>query len=154
MSTENTSREQILESLKSQVTQKLLEQQANPGSVEITEVDEIPVGYVQGSCRYHVKGVGNLGKWSEYMPEDDQGEESREVTTIANTATTGTAQSIPQTVEIKAILPEAKAPFIDPETKEWILSEQDVEFISIGAGILGTGGGGTAYYAKVIVFQV
>ncbi|KAJ8044586.1 hypothetical protein HOLleu_07369 [Holothuria leucospilota] len=37
---------------------------------------------------------------------------------------------------------ESTVPFVDESTGEWILSEYDVHCISIGTGILGSGGGG------------
>ncbi|KAJ8044385.1 hypothetical protein HOLleu_07119 [Holothuria leucospilota] len=39
---------------------------------------------------------------------------------------------------------EPKVPYVDKSTGEWVLSEYDVHCISIGAGILGSGGGGSA----------
>jgi hypothetical protein len=38
---------------------------------------------------------------------------------------------------------------IDEKTGEWILHERDVECISIGAGILGCGGGGSPHIARL-----
>lgn len=37
---------------------------------------------------------------------------------------------------------EPTVPFVDKTTGEWILSEYDVHCVSIGTGILGSGGGG------------
>ena len=42
---------------------------------------------------------------------------------------------------------------IDPLTGEWILSEQDVENIAVGAGILGCGGGGNPQQGKIAICQ-
>ena len=36
---------------------------------------------------------------------------------------------------------------------EWLLGANDVEAISVGCGILGTGGGGSPYKAKLKVLQ-
>ncbi len=36
-------------------------------------------------------------------------------------------------------------PEVSKETGEWFISETDLEFISEGCGVLGTGGGGTTY---------
>lgn len=55
--------------------------------------------------------------------------------------------------------PEHKFEFKEPiivtngKTKEWILSEEDVEFIAAGAAILGAGGGGSPYLQKLVVQQ-
>lgn len=40
-------------------------------------------------------------------------------------------------------------PFVEESTGAWILNEYDVECIAIGAGILGCGGGGNPYLAKL-----
>lgn len=45
--------------------------------------------------------------------------------------------------------PELTTKSIDPITGEWILNEWDIECISIGAGILGCGGGGSPYIGRL-----
>lgn len=42
---------------------------------------------------------------------------------------------------------------VDPETGVWTLNEQDVEYVALGAAILGTGGGGNAYLGKLRAWQ-
>ena len=164
MNTTNTSREQILQSLKNQVTQKLVELHAIPESIEITEIDEIAIGYLAGevvfsttlnflgSYRYHVKGVGSLGTISSHTETLEINPRSQ------NYFSSKTASFVETKTESEAknetSIPPAHDATIDPNTKEWILTEQDIEFIAVGAGILGTGGGGTAYYAKVNIATV
>lgn len=41
-------------------------------------------------------------------------------------------------------------PKVDPTTGAWELSNWDLECISIGAGILGCGGGGHPYTGKIL----
>ena len=40
-------------------------------------------------------------------------------------------------------------PTIDKENHEWIISRFDIECLSVGAGILGCGGGGSPYLGKL-----
>ena len=53
-----------------------------------------------------------------------------------------------ETVQKTATIKDA-TPFVEESTGAWILNEYDVECIAIGAGILGCGGGGNPYLAKL-----
>ena len=44
-------------------------------------------------------------------------------------------------------------PDVDPTTGEWSLSIWDLECISVGAGLLGCGGGGNPYYGKLMAIE-
>lgn len=46
-----------------------------------------------------------------------------------------------------------KDPTIDPKTGDWLLNTFDVNCIAIGAGILGSGGGGDPYIGKLIALK-
>jgi len=45
-------------------------------------------------------------------------------------------------------------PEIDDKTGEWVLGRRDVKAISIGAGVLGAGGGGSPYLAEVKLLNI
>lgn len=47
-----------------------------------------------------------------------------------------------------------KDPYLDPVTGDWILNEFDIKCISIGAGIMGCGGGGSAYLGRLKALEV
>ena len=49
---------------------------------------------------------------------------------------------------------EDKEPTVDPVTGEWHLSEWDVECITIGAGVLGCGGGGSITVGRLRTLKV
>ena len=49
---------------------------------------------------------------------------------------------------------EDKEPRVDPVTGEWHLSEWDVECITIGAGVLGCGGGGSITVGRLRTLKV
>ena len=49
---------------------------------------------------------------------------------------------------------EFRDPYVDPVTGDWILNEFDIECISIGAGILGCGGGGSPYLGRLRALQL
>jgi DUF917 family protein len=57
-------------------------------------------------------------------------------------------------VEILEIDLETYVPNVSKETREWFVSETDLDFISEGCGILGTGGGGSVYSALLHSRQV
>lgn len=45
-------------------------------------------------------------------------------------------------------------PYVDPVTGDWILSRFDVECITIGAGIMGCGGGGSPYLGRLRALEL
>ena len=62
--------------------------------------------------------------------------------------------SQPKEVQHQSILSlQETEPDVDVDTGEWSLSCWDVECISIGAGILGCGGGGSPYLGKLSALQ-
>ena len=100
-----------------------------------------------------MKAIGSLGYLSSNSTNDvstTQSSVSIVTPKLSNELYTPEINNVPA---IKRTEAKTKVhitpPYIDNNTKEWILTEQDIEFIAIGAGILGTGGGGTPYYAKV-----
>ena len=50
-----------------------------------------------------------------------------------------------QSLEGDDVTTEETIPNIDPSTRQWVLSEWDVMCLSVGAAILGCGGGGNPY---------
>ena len=94
-------REQALAQAKEEASQRVRREGAVPESVEIVEVEEIPLSYLPGNAtRIRVKAVGTLA------------------------CGVGTGDM-------------------------WRVTHDDVESIAIGAGILGTGGGGNPYLGKI-----
>lgn len=123
--------DKALEEAKEAAIQNAIQKGANPNSVSIVEVDYIPLAYVTNKAtRIVVKAAGELDISSvplaaEYE-SDLLGEE-------------GDVQSSAVIVDVKRVEeasfdPVAYKPKTDPKTREWILSEIDVEWIAEGCG--------------------
>jgi N-methylhydantoinase A/oxoprolinase/acetone carboxylase beta subunit len=122
-------------------------------TVSIAEMDSFPLQYIANKSRMVVKAVGDfdytrtdLGGSDDGLEQDDgDGERAnntncREAASLPYPVTrVPVQQGIPHTLGyVKSYRPE----IID---RQWLLSETDLEFISTGCYILGTGGGGSPY---------
>lgn len=110
---------------------------AEPATVTVVESETLPVAYVQGQCRFFVKAAGDWnGIASEDMDylDDEPVVDQPRPSAKAN----GTSDKVDLPWHPEDIL--AYRPRV--ENAEWLISEIDLEWIGIGAFILGCGGGG------------
>ncbi|RDD44862.1 Hydantoin utilization protein A [Trichoplax sp. H2] len=154
---ESVERDEAIEQCKSQAISFAVNNGADPSAVEVVEVTELPVTYVAGKAlRIKIKAVGDLlltdtDKLSNAQPTSED-----EVATqipyeiydeiYKNLSTEKSASMKDSEMESELTM---KPPTIDPSTGEWLLNEWDIECISIGAGILGCGGGGSPYIGRL-----
>ncbi|KAL6699660.1 hypothetical protein J3F84DRAFT_189134 [Trichoderma pleuroticola] len=126
-----------------------VEKGASPDDVRIVEVNKMPLQYMsQTTIRIQVRAVGKLAVPDEPTPPptpplggDSDYKEEEEVE--------GEKVSVPNALE-----PTTKPSlYVDLETYRpdvrdgvWYVSEVDLELMSTGCGVLGTGGGGPTHY--------
>ncbi|EDV23654.1 uncharacterized protein TRIADDRAFT_26861 [Trichoplax adhaerens] len=140
---ESVERDEAIEQCKSQAISFAVNNGADPSAVEVVEVTELPVTYVAGKAlRIKIKAVGDLlltdtDKLSNAQPTSEG---------MQNLSTEKSASMKDSEMESELTM---KPPTIDPSTGEWLLNEWDIECISIGAGILGCGGGGSPYIGRL-----
>ena len=123
------------------------------GSVELLDKEDIPISYIPGHTRIKVKVVAEL--------KANVGDNCYIKTETLKQITASSAKmKQKQTVSVAGKLLEETAfnlrkhpPYTDEKTGEWFLDEYDIECISIGAGILGAGGGGNPHLAKVAALR-
>ncbi|OKL56411.1 hypothetical protein UA08_08053 [Talaromyces atroroseus] len=139
--------EQMVENVKEQAVRLAIKNGAQPDSVEIVEIDILPVPYTSvGAVRIVAKAVGELG-WQKQDPKASGlvGEVQNDIK----------IQAPSEHVDLNGFHPmesplledphlEFYTPQICKSTKQWIVSEIDLAFIAEGVGILGTGGGGSS----------
>ncbi|XP_013405324.1 uncharacterized protein LOC106170126 [Lingula anatina] len=144
-----------LDEAKTKAIQECVAAGADPASVHITEVAEVPLAYLPGNAtRIHIHAVGSLQTLdgstehdtifepggSLPVPPEIPGEVSEEQLRAEeqrlkdHTLTEVTAQQVPPTIT---------------PSGEWELSPWDIECISVGAGIMGCGGGGSPYLGRL-----
>jgi hypothetical protein len=151
--TDARSKAQITEELSQRAIDAAVRNGALRETVSIAEIDSFPLQYIANKSRMIVKAVGDfdysrtdLGELGDDLQEDD-GETRHDDSpdkvkgecVDTPVVSTFTPQGIAHTPEYTTTYrPEV----ID---RQWFLSETDLEFISTGCYILGTGGGGSPY---------
>ncbi|CAI0655139.1 unnamed protein product [Colletotrichum noveboracense] len=150
-STESKSVAQVIEELSQRAVDKAVESGALRETVTIAEIESFPLQYIANKSRIIIKAVGDF---------DFSRTDSSDAAPIANgvdgfgSETSGTVEKKPETngdtqgsASQSIIYTKDYIHSYEPKivTKEWLLSETDLDWITIGCYILGTGGGGSPY---------
>jgi N-methylhydantoinase A/oxoprolinase/acetone carboxylase beta subunit len=151
--TDTRTKAQITEELSRRAIDAAVRNGALRETVSIAEMDSFPLQYIANKSRMIVKAVGDfdysrtdLGELGDALGEDGNDEgivrrpsSPKATNTDEPTAQAATPQAVPHTPEyVASYKPEVV-------NRQWLLSETDLEFISTGCYILGTGGGGSPY---------
>jgi DUF917 family protein/N-methylhydantoinase A/oxoprolinase/acetone carboxylase beta subunit len=147
-STEKQSSKDILVVISEEARQKTIEAGALPDSVQIVEVEDLPLQYVANQTRFIVRAAGDfdfsrssdftdlnvterkVDSAIEVEKSQDNDTTSKDDTSVDEDATSN--------IDIAAYVPKVI-------NREWWISEIDLDWITIGCYILGTGGGGSPY---------
>jgi hypothetical protein len=148
-STEKQTSKEIILEISEEAKQKAVEAGASEGSVEIVEVEALPLQYVADKTRFIVRAAGefdfarskdfadlNVTKDTEVTVTEPKA--SEETSTPASTKDTQAEDDSVPEVDIESYRPNIVG-------REWFISETDLQWITIGCYILGTGGGGSPY---------
>ncbi|SPO05582.1 related to D-amino acid hydantoin hydrolase (hydantoinase) [Cephalotrichum gorgonifer] len=152
-STESKTKAEIMEELSNRAIDKAVENGALRETVAIAEMESFPLQYITNKSRVIVKAVGDFdysrtafeqlpvsasGEVNDFA--DDSQHVAQKTTGIEGSAkAASTSKSIAVT---KDYITSYKPTVVN---REWVLSEIDLEFITTGCYILGTGGGGNPY---------
>jgi N-methylhydantoinase A/oxoprolinase/acetone carboxylase beta subunit len=148
-STEKQTSKELLAEICEEAKQKTIEAGALPESVLIVEVEDLPLQYVANKTRFIVRAAGDFdfsraGDFAD-VSVTKEGEEATVGTDsahidVAPPSTDDTSAGDDETSDIDI------ATYTPKVTKrEWWISETDLDWISTGCYILGTGGGGSPY---------
>lgn len=155
---EGKDRPEEFEKIKQRARERSIERGAIPDSIEVI-VDEVHLAYVPGQVvRITCKAIGNLDV-SKIALKTSHIHESSMINNVKidNDEIEPFIEDPNKRTPIEPMY-EMKPPRIEynqkEERKEWILSEEDAEYISIGAGILGAGGGGSPYLGKIMLQKI
>jgi N-methylhydantoinase A/oxoprolinase/acetone carboxylase beta subunit len=148
-STEKQTSKEIILEISEEAKQKAVEAGASEGSVEIVEVEALPLQYVADKTRFIVRAAGefdfarskdfadlNVTKDTEVTVAETKA--SEETSIPASTKDTQAEDDSVPEVDIESYRPKIVG-------REWFISETDLQWITIGCYILGTGGGGSPY---------
>ncbi|KAF4876812.1 putative D-/L-hydantoinase subunit A [Colletotrichum siamense] len=150
-STESKSVAQVIEELSRRAVDKAVGSGALRETVTIAEIESFPLQYIANKSRIIIKAVGDF---------DFSRTDFSDAAPIANgvdgfgSEPSGTNEKKPETngdsqgsrsqsiIYTKDYIQSYKPKIVN---KEWLLSETDLDWITIGCYILGTGGGGSPY---------
>ncbi|KKY16689.1 putative hydantoinase oxoprolinase [Phaeomoniella chlamydospora] len=136
----------VLEDAKQRAIDLAIVRGADPSDVHIAEMDKMPLQYAANKAtRIKIKAVGKLRVPEKtdvgnkgYTWEDEKADEpiAFQIIDQANISAIDVKPS--RHVDIGTYKPDVR-------NGAWYLSPIDLEFISVGVGVLGTGGGGSSY---------
>ncbi|RDW59966.1 hypothetical protein BP6252_13053 [Coleophoma cylindrospora] len=144
-STEAKSAAEVMKDISARAIARAVDNGAKEETVEVVEMDHVPLQYIANKSRFIIKAVGDFD-----FSRTNIGDGAVEVDSIAEDDMTEFAkQPRESSSENQKAL---DSPDIDIENykptikgREWIISETDLSWISTGCYILGTGGGGSPY---------
>ena len=157
-STEEKGAKEIQAEIEEEARQKTIEAGASAESVDIVEVESLPLPYIAHKSRFIVRAAGNF----DYTRSADFAQQhvSADTEDRRQSAPQQERDSDPPSTDSDAI--EAD-PAVDVDfstygpkviDREWHISETDLQWITIGCYILGTGGGGSPYSTMLRVRQM
>ncbi|CAK7225810.1 hypothetical protein SEUCBS140593_006029 [Sporothrix eucalyptigena] len=161
-STEGTTTAALLKQICEDAVQRTVAAGADPSTVQIAEVETLPLQYVQNKSRFVVRAAGDFdyNRTDIEMPskdttvnltDDDNMDEydktAKDIlpTDITNLKTDN--KTAPTEVNIDEYRPTVK-------DRVWYVNETDVNWIASGCYVLGTGGGGSPYSHMVRLRQM
>jgi N-methylhydantoinase A/oxoprolinase/acetone carboxylase beta subunit len=149
--TDSRAHAQVIEDLSQRAIDKAVEGGAKRETVTIAELESYPLQYIANKSRFIVKAVGDF----DYARSSTGAEffDGVSLDSLEDTAQTTSApvksKDPPENLSTTnaVVLTKESIETYKPEVKNrtWFVSETDLNFLSIGCYILGTGGGGNPY---------
>ncbi|KAK5995556.1 Putative D-/L-hydantoinase subunit A-like protein [Cladobotryum mycophilum] len=144
-STELKTTNELLEEISKEAIAKTIAAGASPETVKVVEMDSLPLQYISHKTRFIVRAAGDFDFSSSQATTELQTEQdSLEVDDMSQ------FEKLPRGLDSKTRgKTEHEVDIVNykPAVRDriWYISETDVEWISTGCYILGTGGGGSPY---------
>ncbi|KAH7305500.1 hypothetical protein B0I35DRAFT_400173 [Stachybotrys elegans] len=153
VNTESKSKDDILDELSKAAVDKAVAAGALRETVTIAEVESFPLQYIANKSRMIIKAVGDFDYSRTDLDadaaqltvgSDEFADDSNHVAQkTANNEGSGKDKPGASQVEFTKDYISSYVPKV--LNRQWFLSETDLQFITIGCYILGTGGGGNPY---------
>jgi N-methylhydantoinase A/oxoprolinase/acetone carboxylase beta subunit len=148
-STEKQSQKELLAEICEEAKRKTIEAGALEDSVELVEVEDLPLQYVADKMRFMVRAAGDFdfSRANDFTNLDVTKDEDGAATALQNKEDAIAAPSTEDTLAENNAKVEVDIAAYKPKVtgREWWISETDLDWITIGCYILGTGGGGSPY---------
>jgi hypothetical protein len=148
-STEKKTIKELVAEISEEVKQKTVDAGASKESVEVVEIESLPLPYIAHKTRFVLRAAGDFdysrsGDFAELHVDDqtvdvtaNSDDTGEAIETSAEEGVEGEVDAATD-VDIAAYKPRV-------ENRIWYISEADLAWITIGCYILGTGGGGSPY---------
>ncbi|KAF1959344.1 DUF917-domain-containing protein [Byssothecium circinans] len=144
-STEKKTEKEILAEVENEAKQRTVEAGALSESVDIVEVETLPLPYIAHKVRFIVRAAGDFdysrsGDFAKLDVPIDAESVHPDASPAESSATADSEEDVDYatSVDFGSYTPKVA-------NREWIISETDLQWITIGCYILGTGGGGSPY---------
>lgn len=148
-STEKQTEKELLVEISKEAKKRTTEAGALTGSIEIVEIETLPLQYVANKTRFIVRAAGDFDfSRAQDFADLEVTKKGESAATEQDNAGDGiTPASIKDTAAEGDAAPEIDIVGYRPKVvnREWWISETDLDWITIGCYILGTGGGGSPY---------
>ncbi|KAK3948381.1 hypothetical protein QBC32DRAFT_381448 [Pseudoneurospora amorphoporcata] len=156
-STETNTEKQFLEEIKKEAIERTIAAGASPESVEVVEIEMLPLQYVKNKTRFIVRAAGDFDFTRSDLSNAEEEEEEGASEDAVDEDPLPERQAVTDPNKPKAS-PEAAVDVLTytPTVRNriWHISETDLAFISTGCYILGTGGGGSPYASMILLRQL
>ncbi|KAI1202117.1 hypothetical protein F5X97DRAFT_253617 [Nemania serpens] len=154
-STESQTTKQLLEKICSDAIEKAVAAGASRSSVEIVEMDSLPLPYIANKSRFTVRAAGDFDysrtDLSDTLVEESQPQEDIQGDEFGKFSDTASKKPAARAAVVDTDINNYKP---DVRNRVWYITETDLAWISTGCYILGTGGGGSPYSAMVRIREM
>ncbi|PVI08009.1 hydantoinase [Periconia macrospinosa] len=154
-STESKSEKEVLVEIEEEARRRTIEAGASADSVSIVEVETLPLPYIADKVRFVVRAAGDFdyaraGDFAQSdvpnaIQNEPEIEASHQYKSGSAPSNENALPSNPEEDKDYATAVDFNAYRPKVTNREWIISETDLQWITIGCYILGTGGGGSPY---------
>ncbi|KAK7751834.1 hypothetical protein SLS62_006135 [Diatrype stigma] len=148
-STEAKMTKELLDETSQEAIEKTIAAGASKESVKVVEMDTLPLTYIENKTRFIVRAAGDFDfsrtDLSTTLIEEAGAEAEQKMDEYEKSGKSNTTRrhnELVEDIDIEAYKPSVK-------NRVWYISETDLEWISIGCYILGTGGGGSPYSGTI-----
>lgn len=157
-STERVGVKELQAEIEAEAKRRTIEAGASPDSVEVVEVESLPLPYIAHKTRFIVRAAGDFdytrsADFATLQENPDCGEETTEHGSYSEENSPLSAKSN-DVEEDPAVGIDFSSYAPKVVKREWHISETDLQWITIGCYILGTGGGGSPYSTMLRVRQM
>ena len=148
-STEKKTERELLVEISEEAKKRTVDAGALADSIEVVEIETLPLQYVANKTRFIVRAAGDFdfSRAQEFADLEVTRAGEDTASNLENAQSAIAPASIEDTTAEDDTAPDVDIESYKPKVvnREWWISETDLDWITIGCYILGTGGGGSPY---------